>query len=146
MLFIPNIPNKIILLVDDFTPNQKMAITTDPMKFDYNINQLDDDVKANMEMRFPLVEEKMVTITYIGRYILIFELDKSLDTKSMIFFDHEPEISLQSIKDSLDKQFSKNIAMEFLRLQKQLAENFTSDQDIVHLHQIDESLEDINMN
>lgn len=146
MLFIPNIPNKMILLVDDLTPNNKMGIATDPFKFDYNIDQMHADVRNNINMRLPLVEDKMVTITTIGRYILIFELDKSTDKRAMIFFDYEPEVSLESIESSLMKQFSKNIALEFIRLQRELSSNFSKEMDTVHLHYIDESLDDINMN
>ena len=146
MLFIPNVPNKVVLLVDDLTENKKMAITTDPNKFDYNISHLDKDLKTNIEMRLPLVEEKMVTITALGRYILIFELEKENKKRSMIFFDFEQDKPVEAIAASLSKQFSHNIASEFIRLQRHMESQYTTEHDIIHLHYLGEKLQDIHMN
>lgn len=134
MNFPTDVPDKVVLFVDDLAANNTLGITTDPEKFDYNIQQLDLQLNMDFGMRMQLIKDKMVSIQPLGRYILIFEVDKEKGSKNIIFFDHQPGVPLENISKSISNQFSEELAVEFLRLQAHMAKDYTPQHDIIHLH------------
>ena len=120
------------ILIDNQSPNQKFAWTTDTQKITQNRNALrlipfSSLIKIADESGFK------ISLFSIGRYITVVRIKPDEIPDKMYFFDYDWNISTTELQLLLQGIYTKELEKEWFNIQWNLYSTFNESMDIVEL-------------
>lgn len=120
------------ILIDNLSPNQKFAWTTDSQKIAENRNTLRSVQFSNL-IKMAGENDFKISLFSISRYIAVVRIRPDEMPDKMYFFDHDWNISPTELRLLLQGIYSKELEKEWFNIQWVLYSTFSESMDIVQL-------------
>ena len=114
---------KIVCLVDEFNKSRSFGYTKSTEKIFYNLNLFGNLFKdEQFETKLSNSQAGLTALVAIGRYIVVFKINKNMNKMEMMFFDFRLDYS--AIDKGLQDIFSTKLITEFKRIKYYLEEEY----------------------
>lgn len=122
----------VVFLIDNQSPNQKLAWTTDAQKIMENRRLLRSVPFAN-SIKISGKNDYRASLFSIGKYIAVVRIRPDEIPDKMFFFDHDWDISKSELHLLLQGICTEELEKEWFNIQWILYSTFTDELDIVEL-------------
>lgn len=120
------------ILIDNQSPNQKLAWTTDSYKISENRNIL-RLVPFSNSIRITGKNGFKISLFSLGRYIAVVRIRPDEIPEKMYFFDYDWEISKTELQLLVNEIYTEELGKEWFNIQWSLYSTFNESMDIVEL-------------